>query len=88
MRGRPPERIAAKCWRGQNRRRLELIAKKLQSPLATAEEEEFQQLQTRAYEQAAPFDGFLLQTAANLTARVGATAGGTGLVELASRHRL
>jgi hypothetical protein len=58
------ERIAAKRWDSSNRRRLELIARKLQGPLTSEEEEEFQQLQALAAERAAPFDKALLQTAA------------------------
>jgi hypothetical protein len=60
------ERSAAKRWRAQNRRRLELIAKKLHGPLTVEEEEELRQLQSVAYERAVPFDQALLQTAADL----------------------
>jgi hypothetical protein len=66
MRDALQERIAAKCWRSQNRRRLELIAKKLNGPLIPEEEKEFHQLQSLACERAAPFDKILLQTAADL----------------------
>ncbi len=66
MRDALQERSAAKRWQVLNRRRLELIAKKLRGPLAAAEEEEFQQLQSLACEQAAPLDRALLQTAADL----------------------
>jgi hypothetical protein len=66
MRDALQERSAAKRWRSQNRRRLELIAKKLNGPLTPAEEEEFDRLQSLAYERAAPFDKLLLQTAADL----------------------
>ena len=45
---------------------MELIAKKLTGPLAAEEAEEFRQLQSLAYERAAPFDKALLQTAADL----------------------
>jgi hypothetical protein len=64
------ERSAAKRWHAQNCRRLELIAKKLDGPLATEEAEELQQLQSLAYERAAPFDKALLQTAADLRQRL------------------
>jgi hypothetical protein len=60
------ERIAAKQWDSSNRRRLELIARKLQGPLTNEEEEEFQQLQALTAERAAPFDRVLLQAAADL----------------------
>jgi hypothetical protein len=70
MRDALQERIAARRWRSQNRRRLELIAKKLQGPLAAEEEQEFQQLQALAYERAAPFDRAVLQTAADLRREV------------------
>jgi hypothetical protein len=66
MRDALEARIAAKRWPSQNRRRLELIAKKLMGPLAAEEEEEFRQLQSLAYERAAPFDRTLLQIAADL----------------------
>ena len=60
------ERIAARRWSVQNRRRLELIARKLTAPLGAEEEEEFRQLQSLACTRAAPFDKALLQTAASL----------------------
>lgn len=58
-------RIAQKRWAAQNRRRLELIARKMQAPLTDEELEELRQLQSRAYEMAAPFDRALLQAVAN-----------------------
>lgn len=60
------ERTAARRWSTQNRRRLELIAKRLTAPLGADEEEEFRQLQSLACERAAPFDKALLQTVATL----------------------
>jgi hypothetical protein len=59
------EHVAAMRWRDQNRRRLQLIAKKMNGPLSAEEEEEFQRLQALACERAAPFDR-LLQTSAHL----------------------
>jgi hypothetical protein len=66
MRDALRERIAAKHWRCQNRRRLELIAKKLNAPLDAEEVEELRQLQSLVCEKAAPFDRLLLQTVADL----------------------
>jgi hypothetical protein len=66
MRGALEEYVAARRWRSQNGRRLELIAKKLKGPLTAGEEQELQQLQALAYERAAPFDRALLRTAADL----------------------
>lgn len=66
MRDALQERIAAKRWSSQNRRRLELIAKRLTTPLGAEEEGEFRQLQSLACERAAPFDKALLQTVVNL----------------------
>jgi hypothetical protein len=65
------EYLAARRWQSQNRRRLELIAKKMQDSLTAEEEQEFQHLQSLAYERAAPFDRALLQTAADLRREVG-----------------
>jgi hypothetical protein len=65
MRDALQERISARRWSAQNRRRLELIARRLTGPLG-AEEEELRQLQLLAYERAAPFDKVLLQTVATL----------------------
>jgi hypothetical protein len=48
------QRVAAKRWRSQNRRRLELIAKRLQAALSAEEQEEFRRLQSLADEMAAP----------------------------------
>jgi hypothetical protein len=64
------KRIAAKHWRSQNHRRLELIARKLHAPLNAEEEKEFHQLQSLACDRAAPFDEALLQTAADLRREV------------------
>jgi hypothetical protein len=66
MRDALQERSAAKHRRSQNRRRLELIARQLNGPLAPEEKEEFDQLQSLACERAAPLDKILLQTAADL----------------------
>jgi hypothetical protein len=60
------QRVASRRWRSRNRRRLELIAKKMEGSLPVAEQEEFHRLQTLAYEAAAPFDNALLQTVADL----------------------
>jgi hypothetical protein len=64
------ERIAAKRWDSSNRRRLELIARKVQGPLTSEEEQEFQQLQALPFERAVPFERALLQTAAELRRKV------------------
>jgi hypothetical protein len=64
------ERSAARRWQAQNCRRLELIARKLDGQLAAEEAEELQQLQSLAYERAAPFDRGLLQAAAELRQRL------------------
>ncbi len=64
------QRVAARLWRARNRRRLELIAKKMNGPLPAPEQEEFRQLQALAYEAAAPFDNVLLQTIADLRREV------------------
>src|SRR5437588_505037 len=53
MRDALQERSAEKRWRSQNRRRLELIAKKLKGPLPAEEVEELNQLQSLVYERAA-----------------------------------
>ena len=60
------QRIAARHWQAHNRRRLELIAKKLQSPLTADEMAELGQLQSLAERTAAPFDRALLNTATEL----------------------
>jgi hypothetical protein len=60
------ERLAARRWQSQNRRRLELIAKKLEHTLTALELQELDQLQSLAYERAAPFDKALRETAADL----------------------
>ena len=70
MRDALQEYIAGRRWRSQNRRRLELIAKRLRESLTAGEEQELQQLQALAYERAAPFDRALLQTAADLRRQV------------------
>jgi hypothetical protein len=66
MRDALQQRVAAKRWRSQNRRRLELIAKKMQTALSAEEQEEFGQLQSLAYEMATPLDKVLLQTVESL----------------------
>jgi hypothetical protein len=66
MRDALQERIAAKRWQSQNRRRLELIARRLQGPLTAEEVAELHQLQTLVGERVAPFDRVLLQTAADM----------------------
>ena len=66
MRDALQERIAAKRWQSQNRRRLELIARKLNGTITAEEVEELHELQTLVCERAAPFDRVLLQTAADL----------------------
>jgi hypothetical protein len=71
MREALQERIAAKHWQSQNRRRLELIARRLKGPLTAEEGEELQQLQTLVCERAAPFDRALLQTVADLQREIG-----------------
>jgi hypothetical protein len=70
MRDALRQRLAEKRWRTQNRRRLELIAKKMQGPLPAEEQEEFLQLQEMAYQLAAPFDAALLQTVDGLRREV------------------
>src|SRR5260370_36288224 len=50
------QRSGQRRWREQNRRRLELIAKKRLTPLTAEEHEEFARLQELACERAAPFD--------------------------------
>src|SRR4051812_23890644 len=60
------ERMAAMRWRDQNRRRLELIARKMKESLSVEEEDELQRLQALACEQAAPFDHLLHQTVGEL----------------------
>lgn len=57
-------------WRAQNRRRLELIAKKQTTPLSAEEQEEWAQLQANAFEFAAPFDKALRQTVERLRQEV------------------
>jgi len=70
MRDALQQRLAEKRWRTQNRRRLELIAKKMNAPLTAEEQEEFRQLQALAYQVAAPFDTALLQTVEGLRREV------------------
>ena len=60
------QRVAARRWHGQNQRRLELIAKKLNSPLTASETEELRQLQSLAGQMAGPFDSALHQTVCDL----------------------
>jgi hypothetical protein len=50
------QRFAERRWQEQNRRRLELIAKKSHTPLSAEEAEEFGRLQELACERASPFD--------------------------------
>jgi hypothetical protein len=64
------ERIDAKYWHCQNRRRLQLIAKNLNDHLNSEEEQELEQLQFLAYDRAAPFDKILLQTVTTLRREV------------------
>jgi hypothetical protein len=66
MRDALHERAAAKRWHSQNRRRLELIAKRLDGPLTADQELEFRQLQSLAHQMGEPFDKILLQTVASL----------------------
>jgi hypothetical protein len=61
------QRSAQRRWQEQNRRRLELIAKKKQSPLTAEEHTELARLQEIAYEQAVPFDRQLRHTVEELT---------------------
>jgi hypothetical protein len=70
MRDALQQRVAAKRWRSENRRRLELIARKMQAALSAEEQEEFHQLQSRASEMAAPLDKTLLQTVESLRREV------------------
>src|SRR5437868_6547201 len=65
------QRLVQKRWRNQNRRRLDLIAKKTHAPLSAEEQEEFHHLQSLVYELAAPFDQALLQTVESLRREVG-----------------
>src|SRR5947209_750959 len=60
MRNALQEHVAARHWSSQNRRRLELIARRLTAPLSAEEEAEFRQLQALACERGAPFDKALL----------------------------
>jgi hypothetical protein len=60
------QRSAQRRWQKQNRRRLELIAKKKQFPLTAEEHTEFVRLQELACEQAAPFDRELRSTVEEL----------------------
>jgi hypothetical protein len=71
MRDALQERLAAKRWQSQNRRRLELIAKRLKGPLPAEEVQELHQLQTLVCERAAPFDRVLLETVADLRREIG-----------------
>jgi hypothetical protein len=50
------QRSAHRRWQDQNRRRLELIAKKQQTPLTPDEQEEFSRLQELVSEYADPLD--------------------------------
>jgi hypothetical protein len=64
------ERSAQRRWQEQNRRRLELIAKKKLTPLTAEEHEDFARLQELACERAAPFDRELRHTAEELRREV------------------
>ncbi len=66
MRAALEDRMAAQRWQSQNRRRLALIAKKLNASLTAEEVEELHQLQTLVCERAIPFDRAFLQTVAEL----------------------
>jgi hypothetical protein len=66
MRDALQQRLAEKRWRTQNRRRMELIARKMSGTLTPQEQDEFQRLQAVAYQVAAPFDTALLQTVEGL----------------------
>jgi hypothetical protein len=57
MRAALQERSAARRWHSQNRRRLELIAKKLHGPLAPEETEEFDRLESLACDSWDPLAG-------------------------------
>ncbi len=59
-------RVAERQWESQNRRRLELIAKKGQGGLSPPEVEEFNRLQELAGARAAPFDRELRRSLADL----------------------
>jgi hypothetical protein len=58
--------VAERQWGSQNRRRLELIAKKGQEGLSAVELEEFTRLQELASARAAPFDRELRRSLADL----------------------
>jgi hypothetical protein len=60
------QRSAQRRWQQQNRRRVELIAKKSQAPLTAEEHEEFGRLQELACERAWPFDRELRRTVEEL----------------------
>ncbi len=63
-------RIAERQWESQNRRRLDLIAKKGEGGLSSAEVEEFTRLQELASARAAPFDRELRRSLADLQGAV------------------
>ena len=64
------ERSAQRRWQEQNRRRLELIAKKRYARLTADEHQEFVQLQELAFERATPFDRELRRTVEELRREV------------------
>jgi len=64
------QRSAQRRWQEQNRRRLQLIAKRRQTPLTAEEHEEISRLQELACEQAAPFDRELRRTVEELQREV------------------
>jgi hypothetical protein len=66
MRDGLQQRLAAKRWRSQNRRRLELIAEKMQAARSGEEQEELRQLHSLGYEMAALLIMPLLQTVEGL----------------------
>jgi hypothetical protein len=70
VQGALEERSALRRWQEQNRRRLELIAKKRDTPLTAEEYEEFVRFQELACERAAPFDRALRRTVEELQREV------------------
>src|SRR4051812_44248315 len=64
------QRSAQRRWQEENRRRLELIAKKRQTSLTAEEHEEFGRLQALVCERALPFDRELRRTVEELQREV------------------
>ena len=60
------QRVAAQRWQSRNPRRLELIAQRIHRALNPQEQNELEQLQSLAYQMAAPFDTMLMQTVSDL----------------------